>query len=93
MTLRKMLERAAASRAAIEDRTDRLSEARSSVCVGAVPTGSVEDALAGIVTADLLNALSTLAAIEVPAESRIVDGGVLHPLGDIDEAQGPGGAP
>jgi hypothetical protein len=92
MTLRNMLERAAASRAAIDDRTGRLAEARSSVHLRSGTSGTVEDLLAEIVTADLRNALGTLAAMDNPITRVPVDGGVLHSLRDIDEVKDPGGA-
>lgn len=77
MTLKRMLERAAAARLSIEERLDRLNGSQLGTDPAPRALDTIEDVVGGIVASDLSAAIDGLAAIEIPPQRRVVDGGVL----------------
>jgi hypothetical protein len=76
MTLRRMLERAAAARETFENRLDRLNA--SEPAVPTVGDPSAEGTLAAILAADCARALGDLAGLDAsPASEAVIDGQAL----------------
>jgi hypothetical protein len=77
MTLKRMLERAAAARETFEDRLDRLNEHGPAAPPAVGGDVTAEGTLATILAADCARALGDLAGLETPPAKTVIEASAL----------------